>query len=80
MGGGSGVALGQSSGGSAIRRDSGAGGGPNGGAAVNSPSPPLSTGSNTSNGKNATDSNAIGYNNGNGYVKIKAGWKAEYEN
>ena len=80
VGGGSGVALGQSSGGSAIRRDSGAGGGPNGGAAVNSPSPPLSTGSNTSNGKNATDSNAIGYNNGNGYVKIKAGWKAEYEN
>ena len=67
---------------------SGAGGGPNGGAAV---SPAASSsgydkangsiGSGSAkyyNGKNAANTDAIGYNNGNGYVKIKAGWKADY--
>ena len=79
-GGGSGVSVSGHRGSTSqtYKCKSGAGGGPNGGAAVSSPSLPLSTGANTANGKNATNSDAIGYNNGNGYVKIKAGWKAEY--
>lgn len=67
---------------------SGAGGGPNGGAAV-SPAASSSGYSKANgsigsadtkyyNGKNAANTDAIGYNNGNGYVKIKAGWKADY--
>lgn len=89
-GGGSGVALVTAAwtGTQYYSAKSGAGGGPNGGAAV---SPAASSSgydkangsigsANTKyyNGKNATNSDAIGYNNGNGYVKIKAGWKAEY--